>query len=91
MIFHTELRLQKVEEVTKSFAEIQKHMDDTVDGIHRMLMWWNSSSELGSNPRSSRPIDSSPPPPSTETYPSLTPNEMTFLKKHEATGKNTLL
>jgi hypothetical protein len=78
-----------VEEASRSISETQKHLDEKLDGIYKILQQWGSPSEMGSAEKPSRtsPVPPRPPPPYPNT---LTPDEMAFLRKQEAAGKISL-
>jgi hypothetical protein len=78
-IQQTESHLQHVEEVGKVFDETQRLMDDKLDGIHKLLTQWNSSSESGSASKSN-PIPNTPSLPPHDPYNRLTEDELAFLK-----------
>jgi hypothetical protein len=82
-------RLKHMEEAGKVFSDTQAKMDDKIDNMFKMMQLWNATSEFGSAQKCSPYHHSSPTPPN-QTYQTLTPDELAFLKKHEATGKITL-
>jgi hypothetical protein len=44
----TDSRLQKVEEASRFFGVTQKQMDEKLDSIYKLLIQWNSGTEVGS-------------------------------------------
>jgi hypothetical protein len=85
----SDAQLQRVEEASKYFTDMQKYMDDKIDGMIKMMQQWNSASEMSSSDRPPRPYQLSPTPPPPLT--SLTPEELAFLKRQEAAGKISLM
>jgi hypothetical protein len=78
---HTNTRLQKVEETSHMLAKTQKQLNEKLDGIYNLLTQWNSSSEMGSAPRTHRQIHPSVSPSpnhQTLTLEELAPEAFTF-------------
>jgi hypothetical protein len=77
-----DLRLKKIEDASKSFAKKQDKLNEKVDGIHKMFIQWNATSEFGSSQKSARPSPHHHQhPKQPETHTTLTLEEMAFLKK----------